>query len=62
MTGTDVVAALRDWMLDLHRMGRIFSDDQREAAETAAMHAADGGASYEQAFHAGVAAVGSYTN
>ena len=55
-TGQEAVVALREWMFDMHRMGREFSLEERQAAESAALHAALGGAEFQSAFHAGVTA------
>jgi hypothetical protein len=56
-TAQQALVAIRDWMFDMHRMGREFSPEQREAAEFAAMDAAKAGAGFESAFEAGVVAI-----
>jgi hypothetical protein len=56
-TDQEAVVALREWMFDMHRMGRDFSLEERKAAESAALHAAMDGAEFQSAFHAGVIAI-----
>jgi hypothetical protein len=56
-TAQEAIAALREWMFDMHRMGRQFSPEERRAAEAAALRAATSGAGFQLAFHAGVDAI-----